>query len=88
MWITIKVPEELCDALREVSVHRGVPIEYAASGLLRTGLENTPYVSKPLPPFKQRTANLGKALVNLDKALKVAADLEDEEFIKSMKKKK
>lgn len=36
-------------------------------------------------PFRTTTASLGESTVNLDRALQVAADLEDDELIRKMR---
>jgi hypothetical protein len=36
-------------------------------------------------PFQTRTASMGRSIVNLDRALQLAADLEDEETIRRMR---
>jgi hypothetical protein len=37
------------------------------------------------PPFRTRVASLGEPTVNLDRALQVAADIEDDELLRRMR---
>ena len=48
---------------------------------IREGLRGTTATA----PFRTATANLGLPTVNLDRALQLAAELEDEELIRKMR---
>ena len=42
-------------------------------------------MASPTQPFATETAAMGQSRVNLDRALQIAADLEDDELIRRMR---
>jgi hypothetical protein len=63
---------------------RGLSFKEAVNEALREGLIERP----PSSEFHTRTFDLGEPLVPLDKALRLAGELEDEEFLRLMALKK
>jgi hypothetical protein len=61
---------------------RGVSFKQALNDAIREGL--TPPVGDR-PSFRTPTANMGLPSVNLDRALALAAELEDEELLRRMR---
>jgi hypothetical protein len=59
---------------------RGLTFKEAVNEALREGMIEHP----PRPEFHTRTFDLGAPLVPLDKALRLAGELEDEEFLRRM----
>lgn len=60
---------------------RRVSFKQALNDAIRAGLSD----EQPKRPFRTRTANLGVPTVNLDKAMQLAGQLEDEEIIRKMR---
>lgn len=61
---------------------RGVSFKAALNDAIREGAQQ-----RPAPkPFSTRTADLGVPTVNLDRALQIAAELEDEELIRRQRR--
>lgn len=59
---------------------RGISFKQALNDAIRAGADRT-----GRPPFRTATAPLGTPTVNLDRALRLAADLEDEELTRRMR---
>lgn len=60
---------------------RGVPFKQALNDAIREGLTS----GDARPPFRTRTARMGTPTVNLDQALRLAGDIEDEELVRKMR---
>jgi hypothetical protein len=60
---------------------RGISFKQALNEAVRDGI-TTPGGSKP---FRTQTASLGISQVNLDRALHLAGDLEDDELIRKLR---
>lgn len=61
---------------------RGVSFKAALNDAIREGAKE-----RPAPvPFMTRTADLGVPAVNLDRALQIAAELEDEELLRRQRR--
>lgn len=58
---------------------RGLSFEEALNESIRQGAVGTP------PKFRTETASMGRATVNLDRALQVAGELEDDELVRKMR---
>jgi hypothetical protein len=61
---------------------RGVPFKVAINDAIRAGLASTTLGRQP---FRTAAADLGTPTVNLDRALQLAAELEDEEALRRMR---
>lgn len=81
MRTTITLDPDTEALVRKHMRERGVSFKQAVNDAIRTGLA----VSRRERRFKVRTANLGVPLVNLDRALQLAAELEDEEIVRKMR---
>ena len=58
---------------------RGQSFKEALNDAIRDGAAGTQ------APFRTETASLGRSRVNLDRALQIAADLEDDELLRRMR---
>lgn len=63
------------DAMRE----KGIGFKEAVNEAVRAGLSK-----KPTKKFRQRTYSMGQPTINLDKALQIAAAMEDEAIIRKI----
>ena len=69
--------------LKEEMREKDISFKEALNSSIRRGLENSK--STPAKPYKVRTAKMGaRPGVNLDKALQLAGELEDEEILRKM----
>ena len=78
MRTTITLDPDVEARLREVARERGISFKEAVNSAVRAGL----MAARNTREYRTPSRTLGlRAGVNLDKALQVAADLEDEEII-------
>jgi hypothetical protein len=75
MRTTVTLEEDLAKALKQRAHDRGVPFKRALNEALRAGLEHDAEPRR----YRVPVAALGPARVDLTKALRLAADLEDSE---------
>jgi len=59
---------------------RGISFKQALNEAIRAGA--TPGAT---PPFRTKTASMGRSQVNLDRALQIAGDIEDDELIRKQR---
>lgn len=59
---------------------RGVSFKVALNDAIRSGAAGA-----KAPPFRTASVSMGQSRVNLDRALQIAADLEDDELIRRMR---
>lgn len=79
MRTTVTIDPDVQVLLRKAMRERGEPFKQVLNAALREGLRGG--ARPPARRFRQRTFDLGKPLVDLTKALALAADLEDTETI-------
>lgn len=66
--------------IRRQMAERGISFKQALNDAIRRGAQS----GQPRE-FRTETASMGRSTVNLDRALTVAADLEDEELLRRMR---
>jgi hypothetical protein len=77
---TLTIDEDVRLLLERRMRERGVNFKEAVNGALRDGLVES---GKPMV-FRTPTFDLGEPLVPLEKALRLAGELEDEELLRRM----
>jgi hypothetical protein len=77
---TVTLDEDVAAKLKQAARERGVSFKAAINDAIRAGLSDSVPARKP---FKMKTAPLG-ARFNIDKALTMAGEMEDEEIIRKM----
>lgn len=82
MRTTVTLDEDTEQLLRERMERRGVPFKQALNDAIRDGSAH----HRRARPYRTRTARLGTPTVNLDRALQLAGELEDEDFIRRMRR--
>ena len=75
MRTTVTIDPDVQALLRKAMRERGEPFKQVLNAAFREGLRGGE--RKPAKPFRQRTFDLGRPLVDLTKALLLAAELED-----------
>jgi hypothetical protein len=79
---TVTLDDDTLALIQRLMKERGVSFKKALNDAIREGAQ---YRSGP-PPFETRTADLGVPTVNLDRALQIAAELEDEELLRRQRR--
>lgn len=59
---------------------QGLSFKDALNAAIRAGVRD-----ERVPEFRTETASMGRSAVNLDRALQLAADLEDDELVRKMR---
>jgi hypothetical protein len=81
MRTTVTLDPDAEQIVRRRMRERGMSFKDAVNDAIRAGAR----VSGAPQPFRTETAALGESAVNLDRALQVAADLEDDELVRRMR---
>lgn len=81
MRTTVTLDPDTEQLIRRRMSERGVSFKEALNDAIRGGVLGASERS----PFRTQTASLGESQVNLDRALQVVADLEDDELIRKMR---
>jgi len=83
MRSTVRIDDDLMQALKEQAGQRGTSLSRTLNAVLRAGLTvaNNP-VSRP--EFKQRTVSLGAPSFDINKALTYSSALEDEAILEKL----
>jgi hypothetical protein len=82
MRTTVTLDEDVASKLRQVSRERGVSFKAALNGAVRTGLAAA---APPARSFRVQAQPLGiRPDINVDKALSLAAELEDIEILRKL----
>ena len=82
MRTTVTLDDDVLALVRRRMEEQQISFKKALNDAVRDGAAGRPAPRK----FKTRTANLGVPTVNLDRALQIAADLEDEELIRRQRR--
>ena len=83
MRVTISLPDDLHRELRARARAEGVSLSRAVEACLRAGLAARKDAARRRNPPRP-VLDLGRPRVNLDHALRLAAELEDEEILRKM----
>ncbi len=78
---TVTLDPDTEQTIRRRMRERGISFKEAINEAIRASVREdaTPR------PFRTETAAMGRSVVNLDRALQVAADLEDDELLRKMR---
>ena len=82
MRTTVTLDDDVAALIRRRMQQRGVSFNSALNDAIRDGATG----SREPAPFQTRTADLGVPTVNLDRALQLAGELEDEELIRRQRR--
>ena len=84
MRTTVNLPDDLLQDLKELSRARKTSLTATVTEVLRTGLAR---IVKPRARrrYREKTYDMGVPRVDLTKALRLAAQMEDEEIVRKMK---
>lgn len=79
MRTTVTLDPDTAALVQHRMREQGVGFKQAINDALRAGADRT------AEPFRTQTADLGVSTVNLDRALRIAADLEDDELVRKLR---
>lgn len=81
MRTTVTLDPDTEQIVRRRMVERGVSFKEALNDAIREGVRT----ASEAAPFRTATAAMGESRVNLDRALQIAADLEDDDLIRKLR---
>ena len=82
MRTTVTLDDDVLALVQRLMKERGVSFKKALNDAIREGAQH-----RPGPPeFSTRIADLGVPTINLDRALQVAGDIEDDELIRRQRR--
>lgn len=84
MRSTVRIDDDLMVELKRRAHDGGVSLTRMLNRTLRAGLIAPERRRGRARPYTQRTVAMGRPLADLDKALALAADLEDEEVVRKL----
>ena len=88
MRTTVTIDDDLLHELKEQAREEGTSLAKLINRLLRHGIEEIRRGGKEARPFHQTTYPMGQPKVKLDKALALAASLEEEEICEKLARRK
>ncbi|HKY14523.1 MAG TPA: hypothetical protein VJM33_06325 [Microthrixaceae bacterium] len=81
MRTTVTLDPDTEQIVRRRMAERRQSFKEALNDAIRSGARLT----DATPPFETATAAMGQSRVNLDRALQIAADLEDDELVRKLR---
>ena len=81
MKINIQIDDDLLRALQQQARREDTSLAEAVDRALRQGMETLDQTNTPARPFREKTFFMGKPKVDLDRALALAAAMEDGETL-------
>ena len=82
MRTTVTLDPDTEQIVRRRMRERGLSFKEAVNDAIRSGVTASPHDK----PFRTQTVPMGESRVNLDRALQVAADLEDDELVRKLRR--
>jgi hypothetical protein len=84
MRSTVRIDEDLLVEIRERAHRENVSLTRMLNRVLREGIQASRARRARKAPYREQTLAMGAPRVDLDKALALAAGLEDEEILREM----
>jgi hypothetical protein len=81
MRTTVTLDPDTEQTIRRRMRERGISFKEAINEAIRASTRG----DAATEPFRTRTASMGRSTVNLDRALQIAADLEDDDLLRRMR---
>ena len=88
MRTTVRIDDDMMQLLKERAHREGVSLARLINRVLRHGLEALKRPSAPSRSYREKTFRMGEPKVPLDKALALAASLEDQEIMEKLARRK
>jgi hypothetical protein len=84
MRTTVRIDDDLLETLKAQARKEKISLTRLFNRALKAGLQRDGARRRPKPPFRQRAHAMGTPRLPLDKALALAAALEDEEIVREL----
>ena len=81
---TVRIDDDLMTELKALAHRENISLTRILNRVIRQGLAASSKKPKSPKRFKEMPVAMGKPRVDIDKALTLAADLEDEEIIRKL----
>lgn len=81
MRTTVTLDPDTEQIVRRRMAERRLSFKEALNDAIRSSVRP----DEAAPPFRTATASMGESRVNLDRALQIAADLEDDELVRKIR---
>ena len=81
MRTTVRIDDDLLRQIKDRAHRENLSLSKLLNEVLRRGLAREPQRRRP---FKQKTHDMGKPLIDLTKANAIAAELEDEAILRKL----
>jgi len=88
MRTTVRIDDELLRSLKEQARNQNISLTRLLDSTLRAGMQASREPRRPRRRYREQTHAMGAPSVKLEKALALAAALEDEEILRKMKLRK
>ncbi len=88
MRTTVQIDDDLMQDLKQQACQEGAPLDELINRVLRRGARAFCKVNKPSRPYHEKTFCMGKPKVDLNRALALAASLEDDEVCEELVRQK
>ena len=88
MRTTVQIDDDLIRDLKKQAQHEKTSLAKLINRVLRHGMRALLGEKKQVRPFREKTFSMGEPKVDLDKALTLAALLEDEEVCEELARRK
>lgn len=88
MRTTVRIDDSLLRELKEFAQREGLSLTKLLNRVLRRGMNGLKGEGKASRPYREKTFSIGQPAVNLDKALTLAASLEDDEVREKLDRRK
>lgn len=88
MRTTLRIDNHLLQELKGIAHKENIPLTRLVNRVLRLGLRAQQGSLQPSLPYAEEGCDLGKPYVNLDKALAISSQLEDEEILHKIEMRK
>jgi len=88
MRTTVRIDDDLMRLLKQRAHREGTSLTRLINHVLRHGISALRQGSKPSRPYREKTFRMGEPRVPLDKALALAASLEDQETREKLARRK
>jgi len=81
---TVRIDDDLMTELKARAHQESISLTRMLNRVIRQGLAASSQRAKPHRKFREVPVSMGQARVDIDRALTLAADLEDEEIIRKL----
>ena len=88
MRTTIQIDDILLRELKEEAHREGLSLTKLVNRVLRYGMNGLERRKKPKRPYREKTFPMGEPKLDIDKALSLAAMLEDQEILDKLARRK